>query len=59
MLFGAVSEEKTKVSGSLSFYCRNYRVERIEGGFCCKLWKIANVQGKKYSVLVRQNKLNI
>lgn len=28
MLFGAISEEKTKVVGSLSFYCRNYQVER-------------------------------
>lgn len=46
MLFGAISEEKTKVSGSLSFYRRNYRVERKEVFFCCKLWKIANVQGK-------------
>lgn len=28
MLFGAISEEKTRGLGSLSFYCRNYRVER-------------------------------
>lgn len=30
MLFGAISEEKIRVSRSLSFYCRNYRVKRKE-----------------------------
>lgn len=30
MLFGAISEEKTRVSDSLSFYCRKYRVKRKE-----------------------------
>lgn len=46
MLFDAISEEKTRGLGSLPFYCRNYRVKRKEGFFCCKLWKILNVQGK-------------
>lgn len=55
MLFDAISEEKTRGLGSLPFYCRNYRVKRKEGFFCCKLWKILNVQGKKYSISVRQN----
>lgn len=57
MLFDAISEEKTRGLGSLSFYCRNYRVKRKEkrGFFCRKLWKILNVQGKKYSISVRQN----
>lgn len=30
MLFCAISEEKTRVSGALSFYCRKYRVEGKE-----------------------------
>lgn len=54
MLFCAISEEKTSISGALSFYCRKYRVEGKEMFtfrdtifeiFCCKLWKFVNVQG--------------
>lgn len=55
MLFCAISEEKTRVSGALSFYCRKY-IELREKKcspleilslviFCCKLWKFVNIQG--------------
>lgn len=46
MLFGAISEEKTKVSGSLSFYRRNYRVERKEGFFVVNFGKLLMFKGK-------------
>lgn len=54
MLFCAISEEKTRVSGALSLYCRKYRVEGKEMftfrdtilvTFHCKLWKFVNVLG--------------
>lgn len=68
MLFCAISEEKTRVSGALSFYCRNTELREKKRSllqrlslviiiFLKKLWKSVNAQGKKYLILARQNKL--
>lgn len=51
MLFCAIDEEKPRVSGALSFYCRKYEEKRSPLEtlslviFCCKLWTFVNVQG--------------